>query len=278
VLDCATLEPGRDPLSDLDVIEAELAAYRVDPGMVPLLERPRLVALNKVDVPDGKELAEMVRPDLEARGLPVFEVSAVSHAGLRELSFALARIIGEARAAVPPPAPRVVLRPRAVNESGFTVTPERITDGVRYRVRGEKPERWVRQTDFSNDEAVGYLADRLARLGVEDELFKAGAVAGSEVVIGDDDSGVIFDWEPTLVAGPGVLAGPRGGDPRLEEGARASRDERREVYELRRQAKRDARSELAQERAAGVWTDPDVHDQSEPLDQPEGGETEDDEG
>jgi GTPase len=278
VLDCATLEPGRDPLSDLDVIEAELAAYRVDPGMVPLLERPRLVALNKVDVPDGKELAEMVRPDLEARGLPVFEVSAVSHEGLRELSFALARIIGEARAAVPPPAPRVVLRPRAVNESGFTVTPERITDGVRYRVRGEKPERWVRQTDFSNDEAVGYLADRLARLGVEDELFKAGAVAGSEVVIGDDDSGVVFDWEPTLVAGPGVLAGPRGGDPRLEEGGRASRDERREVYELRRQAKRDARSELADERAAGVWTDPDVHDQSEPLDQPEGGETEDDEG
>src|SRR5437763_740802 len=65
VLDCATLEPGRDPLSDLEVIEAELAAYRVDPGMVPLLERPRLVALNKVDVPDGKELAELVRPDLE---------------------------------------------------------------------------------------------------------------------------------------------------------------------------------------------------------------------
>ncbi len=66
VLDCATLEPGRDPLSDLDVIEAELAAYRVDEGMVPLLERPRVVVLNKVDVPDAKDLAEMVRPDLEA--------------------------------------------------------------------------------------------------------------------------------------------------------------------------------------------------------------------
>src|SRR5438067_10059783 len=76
VLDCATLEPGRDPLSDLDVIEAELAAYRVDPGMVPLLERPRLVVLNKVDVPEARDLAELVRPDLEARGLEVFEVSA----------------------------------------------------------------------------------------------------------------------------------------------------------------------------------------------------------
>src|SRR4051812_17496714 len=215
VLDCATLEPGRDPLTDLDVIEAELAAYRVDPGMVPLLERPRLVALNKVDVPDGKELAEMVRPDLEARGLPVFEVSAVSHAGLRELSFALARIIGEARAAVPPPAPRVVLRPRAVNDSGFTVTPERTTDGVRYRVRGEKPERWVRQTDFSNDEAVGYLADRLNRLGVEKRLVELGAHEGDTVLIGHPEDSVVFDFKPSIEAGAEML-GRRGEDQRLD--------------------------------------------------------------
>ena len=154
-----------------------------------------------------------------------------------------------------------MLRPRAVDDSGFTVTPQntgdRSGDGVRYRVRGEKPERWVRQTDFSNDEAVGYLADRLARLGVEEALFEAGAVAGSEVVIGDDTSGVVFDWEPTLVAGPGVLAAPRGSDLRLEDSGRATREERRERYESRRQARRDARDELAQERLAGVWTDPD---------------------
>ena len=55
----------------------------------------------------------------------------------------------------------------------------------------------MRQTDFANDEAVGYLADRLARLGVEEALFKAGAVAGAEVVIGGDDNAVVFDWEPT---------------------------------------------------------------------------------
>ena len=45
--------------------------------------------------------------------------------------------------------------------------------------------RWVHQTDFTNEEAVGYLADRLARLGVEDELFKAGADAGRHGVIGE---------------------------------------------------------------------------------------------
>ena len=61
---------------------------------------------------------------------------------------------------------------------------ERTPEGeAAYRVVGERPTRWVRQTDFSNDEAVGYLADRLQRLGVEDALYKAGAVAGDTVLI-----------------------------------------------------------------------------------------------
>lgn len=97
VLDCATLEPGRDPLTDLDVIEVELAAYAgdldIEGGRVPLTERPRLVVLNKVDVPEARELAELVRPEIEARGLPVFEVSTASHEGLRPLTFALAALV-----------------------------------------------------------------------------------------------------------------------------------------------------------------------------------------
>src|SRR6478736_8228822 len=73
VLDCATLEPGRDPVSDLDVLEAELAAYagdlEIEGGRVPLMERPRIVVLNQIDVPEARELADLVKPDLEARGL-----------------------------------------------------------------------------------------------------------------------------------------------------------------------------------------------------------------
>jgi GTP-binding protein len=151
-----------------------------------------------------------------------------------------------------------VLRPRAVDEVGFTISVENGPDGVRFRVRGDRPERWVRQTDFSNDEAVGYLADRLNRLGVEEALFEVGAVAGSEVVIGGDD-GVVFDWEPTLVSGAGAVAGPRGTDVRLDQvdrASRASREERRERYASRREARNRARTELAAERAAGLWTDP----------------------
>ncbi|PZT75046.1 MULTISPECIES: GTPase ObgE [unclassified Streptomyces] len=230
VLDTATLESDRDPVSDLDIIEEELKLYG------GLEDRPRIVVLNKIDVPDGRDLAEMIRPDLEARGYRVFEVSAVARTGLKELSFALAGIIAEARAAKPvEEATRIVIRPKAVDDAGFTVTLDE-EEGV-YRVRGEKPERWVRQTDFNNDEAVGYLADRLARLGVEDQLRKAGARAGDGVAIGAEDNAVVFDWEPTVTAGAEML-GRRGEDHRLEE-PRPAAQRRRD-----REAERD---EAAQE-------------------------------
>ena len=207
VLDCATLETDRDPLADFDVIEHELAQYG------GLAERPRLIALNKVDIPDGKTLADMVRPELERRGYRVFEISAVTHEGLRPLSFAMAELVQQARANLAPvEAPRIVLTPKAVNESGFTITREE--EG--FRVRGVRPERWVRQTDFSNDEAVGYLADRLARLGVEEALYKAGAKPGATVMIGPDENAVVFDWQPSILAGDAPHAGPRGTDVRLE--------------------------------------------------------------
>ncbi len=210
VLDCATPEPGRDPVSDLDVVLRELSAYDAE---VPLLSRPALVALNKIDVPEARDLAELVTDTLRQRGYRVFPVSAASREGLRELSFAMAELVQGARASAGRPEPtRVVLRPRAVDERGFTVTVE----GERLRVVGEKPELWVRQTDFSNDEAVGYLADRLARLGVEEALVKAGARPGAEVVIGPGEDAVVFDWEPTIEAGVDHRLGPRGGDVRLE--------------------------------------------------------------
>ena len=207
VLDCATMEPGRDPIDDLDTIERELSQYG------GLDDRPRLVALNKIDVPDARVLADLVRPLLEQRGYPVFEISAATHEGLRPLSFAMAERVMAARAAqvVDVPA-RVVVTPRAVDDSGFTVTEE--IDG--FRVRGARPERWVRQTDFSNDEAVGYLADRLARLGVEERLLEVGATPGCTVMIGPDDDAVVFEWQPSIFAGEAPHSGPRGSDVRLE--------------------------------------------------------------
>jgi len=196
-----------------------------------------------------------VRPDLEGRGLEVHIVSAVARTGLRELTFSLARHVRAARAEVEAVVtPRIVLRPKAIDDSGFEVRRERTAEGeTAYRVVGDKPTRWVRQTDFTNDEAVGYLADRLTRLGVEEALFAAGAVAGDTVLIGAADDAVVFDWEPTLTTGAELLAGPRGTDLRLEDHSRPTRDEKRARMRDRYAARAATQAELDAERRAGHW-------------------------
>ncbi|WP_262282020.1 GTPase ObgE [Micromonospora sp. MA102] len=223
VVDTATLEPGRDPLADIDAIESELTQYG------GLTDRPRLVALNKIDVPDGRDLADIVRPDLEARGFRVFDVSTATREGLRELTYAMAELVDQSRRAAPPAEPtRIVIRPKAVDDAGFTIEAE---DDGSFTVRGSRPERWVKQTNFDNDEAVGFLADRLARLGVEEKLAKAGAQAGDLVRIGERE----FDWQPTLYAGVDFVPGNRGTDVRLEDkSTRVSAAERLAARKARR--------------------------------------------
>ena len=222
VIDCATVEPSRDPLHDLDVIEAELAAHG------GLADRPRVVALNKIDVPDARELAELVEDDLAARGWPLFAISTKTGEGLQQLRYALAELVAARRAAEPPPsAARIVLKPKPVGgQPEFEVQRE----GDLWRVRGEKPERWVRQTDFSNAEAVGYLADRLNRIGIEDRLLELGARAGDGVAIGGEDA-VVFDFAPQIDIGAEILS-RRGEDPRFaeERPAAVRRRERDRAY------------------------------------------------
>ena len=211
VLDCGTLETDRNPITDLEIIEEELAQYG------GLEDRVRIIALNKIDLPDGQAMADMVAQTLRDKGYEVYPVSAASRAGLTELLYAMARLVQKARAeAATEERTRIILRPTAVDDSGFTVRAN--ADGS-FSVRGQKVVRWVRQTNFKNAEAIGYLADRLAQLGVEKELFKQGAVAGSEVRIGSGDNEVVFEWEPTIEAGAEQLAGHlhrRGEDSRLE--------------------------------------------------------------
>lgn len=240
VVDCATLEPGRDPVSDIEALEAEIAAYtptlQGDTTLGDLAERPRAVVLNKIDVPDARELAEFVREDIDRRfGWPTFEVSTVTREGLRPLTFALWDMVAAYRAAQPEVVPRrPVIRPVPVDETAFSVEPDGEGGFV---VRGTRPQRWVAQTNFENDEAVGYLGDRLARLGVEDELLKLGARPGCAVTIGD----MTFDWEPQTPAGVDVHLSGRGTDIRLEQNERVSADERKAARKARRESPDDER-------------------------------------
>ncbi len=138
VLDCATLEPGRDPISDLDVILAELGAYEVPEGQTPLLERPQFIALNKIDVPEARDLAELVRPDLEARGFRVFEIVHGLPRGAASAS--PSRWASSSRRRVPKPRSRrrrsaVIIRPRG-SKKEFTIRVEGGTYGNVYRNPG----------------------------------------------------------------------------------------------------------------------------------------------
>lgn len=236
VVDCATMEPGRDPQSDIEALEAELDSYAdqldMDTGLGDLRQRPRIIVLNKIDIPDARELAEFVRDDLKERfGWPLHAISTATHEGLEELKWAMWDIVQQARMTRPKAEKRhhaEVIRPRAVDHSDeITVIPDpEFADA--WMVVGEKVERWIRQTDFENDEAVGYLSDRLNRAGVEDQLRELGAQEGDTVTIGE----ISFDWEPSIGGDP-TLAG-RGQDARLGGTQRASAAERKRASQARR--------------------------------------------
>ena len=212
VIDCATEEPGRDPITDLDVLEAELTAYDELTG-ADMASRPRIVVLNKIDVPEARDLAEIVAPDLQARGpgrVP----------GLRRLGRGAARagvrsggrIIAQARSAAPQALPtRLVIRPEPVAGPDF----ELVRTGGEHVQDPWRQAAQVDQADRFQQRRGGRLPGRPAgaKLGIEEALAQAGAEPGAEVLIGEEDNSVVFDWDPKLPTGAGF--GPRGTDRRL---------------------------------------------------------------
>ena len=238
VVDCATFEPGRDPVSDIEALEDELARYTPALGG-ELADRPRLIALNKIDVPDapGPRRDRHRRADRRGSAGRCTRSPPRAGPGCASCRSRMAERVRAHRAAQPVAEPtRIVLRPDGRRRRGVH---RRARPGAAggFIVRGARPERWIRQTSFDNDEAVGYLADRLARLGVEDALAEAGAEPGAPVTIGD----VTFDWEPTTPAGVAVLMSGRGTDRRLEPDARVGAAERKAArIERRRPHRRGA--------------------------------------
>lgn len=287
VIDCATLQVQRDPIADYHALEHELSLYEHDlelpKGTIPITDRERIIILNKADIPEAQELAQFVKPEFEAMGLPVFIISTASHAGLQQLGFALAGMVKRMRDKLmalsdDDEQERITLHPleqsatrRRSPQGGasadFTITKLVEHGSPVFEIRGTKPERWVLQTNFDNDEAVGYLADRLAKIGVEDELRKKGATPGDEIRIGTGNRAVAFDWDPTIAAGAELLdgsnLGARGQDTRLSEetaSKRRTNAERRREYHEKMDEKALVRELMMKERKAGHWSDPSVDD------------------
>jgi GTP-binding protein len=186
----------RDPAEDLRTVLAELRAYRPE-----LVDRPAIVWLNKVDA--DPDMAELIRPEIEADGWEVLAGSAATGEGVPALRYRLADLVRQARAeATDPGAPhlyaqqatvRPVLRPRQAKGRDFTVEKVGLGGGEHgWRVHGERIERWVLQLDLTNEDAVAYLQGRLKRAGVEAALDDAGASAGDDVEI----AGLVFTYRP----------------------------------------------------------------------------------
>lgn len=168
---------GRDPMNDFDAINEELKSYSEK-----LAQLPQIVALNKADMPAAREIVEQLRPELESRGLEVFEVSALTGQGLQPLLYRIADRLDELPREEYTPVDEVVR---------FTVDREEESWDARkvapaeYVVEGRPVEMLVRRTDTQNEYALRRLHRQLEKMGVIKRLRDLGVQEGDSVKIAD---------------------------------------------------------------------------------------------
>ena len=174
---------GRDPEWDHNVIRDELEAH--DPK---LLDKPMLVAFNKVDLPPAAEVWPAFRKARERAGQDVVALSAATGEGIPAIRERLAAMLPPADELEAPPEPAgvVVHRIEAMGD-GFVVDRE---EGA-FRVRGKRIERIAAQTNFDVEESAERFQRDLAKLGIDTELRRAGIVPGDLVRIGASE----LEWE-----------------------------------------------------------------------------------
>jgi GTPase len=175
---------SRDPEWDYDVIREELRAH--DPA---LLEKPMLVAFNKLDLPAAQEAWPAFERARRAEGQETIAVAAATGEGLDSFRARVADLLPSAEELEAPPEPSgvVIHRIQAMTD-GFVV--ERDADGA-FRVRGKRIERIAAQTNFDVEESAERFQRDLAKLGIDTELRRAGVTTGDLVRIG----GAELEWE-----------------------------------------------------------------------------------
>jgi GTP-binding protein len=172
----------RDPEWDFGVIREELRLH--DPA---LLEKPLVVAFNKMDLPEARDAWPAFSSARRAERLPCLAVSADAGDGLDVLRDLLADLLPDAAglAAEPEPSGVVVHRLDAAGD-GFTLERE----GDAFRVHGRRIERIAAQTNFDVEESAERFQRDLDRLGVDGALRREGVQPGDTVRIGR----VEFEW------------------------------------------------------------------------------------
>jgi GTP-binding protein len=179
------LDPS--PLQELAVGEQYRVLTRELEEHSPALARmPRVVAVNKADLPGASERAGILAEEL-SKEVPV--VSAVTGEGIDGLMHTVADVVDQAWREMPEGVGYVLHRPLV---QGFEIRRE----GERWVVTGRQAERAVALDDLTRPEAADVAAERLERAGVDAALRRLGARPGDEVQIGD----IVFEFsEPDEV-------------------------------------------------------------------------------
>jgi GTPase len=189
---------GRDPLADFDTIKREVESYSEE-----LASKPRIVVINKLDIPEARENAEILRIELEERGESVFEISGVTGEGVRELMQAMSQLLAE----IPRPE-----RPRMSDERIYTL--ESMDDQAwhveqlsehHFQVSGVNLERRFRMTDFTLEEAAERFQRMLELWGISAKLESMGIQPGDFVHIAEDE----LIWDQAALDAEYALANPQ---------------------------------------------------------------------
>ncbi len=181
VVDAASVE-GRDPVEDIRIINEELAAYNPD-----LLKRPQVIAANKMDAMYEEMDAQgnitdpvgRLRAAFEPQGIPVFPISAVSGQGVKELLYAVYRIL-QTMDQTPVVFEKEFDTRLLGAGSNLPYTVEQAEDGV-FVLEGPRIEKMLGYTNLDSEKGFLFFQKFLKDTGILDELEQAGIREGDTV-------------------------------------------------------------------------------------------------
>jgi GTP-binding protein len=153
---------GIEPEEQLRILQHEVGNYRPE-----LLTRPSLIVGTKSDSANPTDVADWKH----------IKMSSITSENVRNVVNMLAQNVGEARQSEPMEEATIIMRPEP--EHSWV---EQLGENE-YRVHGRNAERVVALNDVTTPEALNYIDERLAKLGVPKLLTRAGVVEGDVVWI-----------------------------------------------------------------------------------------------
>lgn len=165
---------SEDPLSDFSQINSEMALFDEK-----IVEKPQIVAYNKMDLPDVQERWPEVEQALTKLGFEVIPLSTVTHENIQKLMWRAAALLDEA----PEPQPVEVMPVYRAEEDPRAFEIERTQEG--WVVRGAAIERAAAMTYWEHRESVRRFQRLMDTIGVDDALREAGIEEGDTVYVGE---------------------------------------------------------------------------------------------